>query len=375
MLKIQKIDPTNKREIKEFIDLPFRIYQDNQQWVPPIRSDVALMMNNQKHPYYEHSDADFYLVKRDGIVVARIALLENKKYNDYHHTKRAQFYLFESENDLEAVNLLISEAIDWTRRRNLEEIIGPKGFGPLDGYGLLVKGFEHRQLMNMMNYNFPYYPELLENLGFQKEVDFVSAFLDTQVFKIPERVHRIAERARQRSGLEVKRFINKKELVEWSPRIGRAYNAAFINNWEYSPLTDREIKFVVDNIMLVADYRLMKIITHGEDVVGFLFAFPDISAAMQRIKGRLFPFGIIQLLREMKKTNWIALNGAGILPEFHGRGGNALLYSEMEKTLHDFDFRYADLTQVAESAVEMRSDLENLGGEPYKNHRVYKKAL
>ncbi len=375
MLTIQKIDLQDKTARNQFIDLPYRLYKDCAQWVPPIRSDVSLMMNKNKHPYYEHSDADFYLALRSDRVVARLAVLENKRYNDYHKTKRAQFYLFEAENDPEAVIKIFSVAFDWAEKRQLVEMIGPKGFGPLDGYGLLVDGFQHRQLMNMMNYNYPYYPEIIEGLGFQKEVDFVSAFLDTDIFQIPDRIHKIAERAKQRSGLEVKQFNNKKELVAWSANIGDAYNAAFVNNWEYSPLTDREIKFVVDNIMLVADHRLIKVITHGNDVVGFLFGFPDISSAMQKIQGRLFPFGIIRLLREMKSTQWIAINGAGILPEFQGRGGNALLYSEMEKTIRDYHFKYADLTQVAESAIQMRSDLVNLGGMPYKNHRVYRRPI
>ena len=124
-------------------------------------------------------------------------------------------------------------------------------------------------------------------------------------------------------------------------------------------------------LLTVADARLIKLILHGEDIVGFLFAFPDVSAALQRCRGRLFPFGIVDLLMELRRTKWVSLNGAGILPEFQGRGGNALLYSEMEKTIRSRDFRHADLTQVAESAVQMRRDLENLGGVPYKNHRVY----
>jgi hypothetical protein len=127
--------------------------------------------------------------------------------------------------------------------------------------------------------------------------------------------------------------------------------------------------------MLVAEPKLIKIITHGDDVVGFLFAFHDVSAALQRIKGRLFPFGIIDLLLEMRRTKWVAINGAGILPEFQGRGGNALLYSEMEKTIREFNFDHADLTQVAETAVQMRSDLENLGGKLYKTHRVYGRSV
>jgi hypothetical protein len=128
-------------------------------------------------------------------------------------------------------------------------------------------------------------------------------------------------------------------------------------------------------MLAVADHRLLKIITHDEDVVGFLFGWPDLSAALQRARGRLLPTGIFDILLEMRRTKWIALNGAGILPEFHGRGGNALLYSEMEKTMQEYKFEHADLTQVAETAVQMRADLINLGGKSYKNHRVYHKFL
>ena len=375
MLTIKQIDTKNKSEVNRFVDLPYRLYKKHPQWVPPIRSDVALMLNKDKHPFYEHSEADFFVATRDGEEIGRLAVLENRHFNEYHHTKNAQFYLFDATNDQEAATELFARAFEWAKNRGLTDIVGPKGFGPVDGYGLLVEGFEHRQMMNMMNYNYPYYVQLVENLGFEKEVDFVSAYLNTETFAIPERIHRIAERARVRSGLEIKRFASKKELLSWAPRIGRTYNEAFVNNWEYIPLTDREIKFVVDNIMLVADYRLFKIITHDEDVVGFLFAFPDISAAMQRINGRLFPFGVIDILLEMRRTKWVSINGAGILSEFHGRGGNALLYSEMEKTIREFKFQDADLTQIAETAVEMRSDLMNLGGKAYKNHRVYTKQI
>jgi len=126
---------------------------------------------------------------------------------------------------------------------------------------------------------------------------------------------------------------------------------------------------------LVADPRLIKVIINKDQVVGFLFAFPDISAALQRAKGNLFPFGLVDMLIEMRRTKWVAINGAGILPQFQGRGGNALLYSEMEKTIRDYNFTHADLTQVAETAVQMRNDLVNLGGEIYKIHRVYSKNI
>jgi hypothetical protein len=238
-----------------------------------------------------------------------------------------------------------------------------------------VEGFEHRQMMTMMNYNHPYLPQFLEKMGFEKEVDFISCYASTASFVMPERIHRIADRVQERGTLRVKKFATKRELVEWAPRIGQAYNKAFTQNWEYYPLTEREIDFVVGNIMTVANPRLIKIIIHGEDVVGFLFAFPDISAALQRSGGRLFPLGIFDLLIELRRTKWVAVNGTGILSEFQGRGGNALMYSEMEKTVRGFNFEHVDLTQVAESAEQMRSDLVNLGGKPYKNHRVYRKVI
>ena len=375
MLQIRKIETENKKDVRRFIELPFALYKGHPLWVPPIRMDIKTRLDREKHPFHEHSEVDFLLAERKGEVLGRIAVIENNPYNEYHGKHQAQFYFFECVEDLDVARDLFEIAYDWARARNLNQILGPKGLGPLDGYGMLVEGYEFRPAMTMMNYNPPYYPVFMDALRFQKEVDFVSCYLSAEKFKLPERVHPIAERAAKRSGLSVKRFKNKSELLSWAPRIGKIYNETFVENWEYYPLTEREIDFVVNEILTFADPKLVKIIVHGDDVVGFLFAFPDVSAAIQRNHGRLLPFGIIDLLIESKRTKWVALNGAGVLPEFHGRGGNALLYSEIEKTIHEFGYKHADLTQVAESALQMRRDLENVGGVAYKNHRVFIRNL
>ncbi|MEN9562709.1 MAG: hypothetical protein RIR73_953 [Chloroflexota bacterium] len=376
MLNIERVDTENKKQVRRFVELPFRIYADCPQWVPPLNVDAYNQLNRKKHPFHEHSDVEFFLAVRDGHDVGRIAVIENKPFNQYHHEKTADFYLFECENDLEAATLLFNTAIEWAKARGLNKMIGPKGMGPLDGYGVLVFGHEHRQTMTMLNYNHSYYQSLVEAQGFIKEVDFVSCYLPADKFQIPERVKRITERVMQRGHLEIKTFKNKKELLGWADRIGTAYNNAFVNNWEYYPLTQREIDFVVENIMTIADHRLIKIVTHGEDVVGFLFAFHDVSAAMQRAKGKLFPFGLLDILMDIRRTNTVAVNGMGILPEFQGHGGNALLYYAMGTTLLEFrQFVHVEMTQVAETTEQMRADLKNLNGVEYKNHRVYQKAL
>jgi len=376
MLKIEKINTAKRGEVEDFVQFSCQHYRNCPQWVPPLLLDARLFLNRKKHPFYEHSDADFFLALRDGQAVGRIAALENKPFNRYHAVRDAEFYFFESVDDLQVSQALFETVCAWARERGLKRVVGPKGMGPLDGYGILVEGFDQRQMMTMMNYNYAYYPRLVEAAGFEKEVDFVSCYLPASSFQIPERVARIARRVAERGNLAVKQFKNKREMVAWAERIGEAYNQAFVNNWEYSPLTPAEIKFVVENIITVADHRLIKIITHGEDVVGFLFGFPDVSAALQRARGHLLPFGLPDLLLEMKRTDTVSANGMGILPAFHGHGGNALLYDELGKTLLTFgQFKHVEMTQVAESATQMRADLQNLNGVEYKNHRVYRRNL
>jgi len=375
MIKIEKIDTHDKSQVRRFIQIPYRLYKKNAFWVPPLFADAETQLDRKKHPYYEHSDADFFVATRDKRDVGRIAVLENRRYNQYHSAAIANFYLFECEEDYEIAGLLFERVYEWSHARSLNQLVGPKGFGVLDGYGMMIEGYEQRQLMTMTNYNFPYYPDLMEFLGFEKEVDFVSHYLSAEVFTLPERIHTIAARVLARGSLQIQRFRNKNELKAWAGRIGMAYNQAFVNNWEYYPLTDNEISFLLSNLLTIADPRLIKVITNKDVVVGFIFGFPDLSAGLQRARGKLFPLGLIKILIDMRRTTWIAINGAGILPEFQGRGGNALLYSEMENTIKEYKFQHAELAQVAESAVHMRKDLENIGGKPLKNHRVYRKIL
>jgi len=373
MLTIEKIDTDNKSQAKRFVEFYYKLYEDCPQWVPPLYMDAYLPLNRKKHPFFEHSEADFFLAVRDGKVVGRICAGENKPFNEYHKTKKAQFYFFDAIDDLEVARALFDTVFDWARARGLDTLIGPKGLSPFDGYGILIEGFEQRQMMTMMNYNYDYYPKLVEALGFEKEVDFVSCYLPSEAFKIPERVERIAQRVLARGNLWVKHFKSKKELVSWAQRIGETYNRTFIHNWEYYPFSQGDIDYAVQNVFMVADPQLIKLIMHGDDIVGFLFAFPDVSAALQRAKGRLFPFGLVDLLLEMKRAKTVSGNGMGVLPEFQGTGGNALLYYEMGKTMLDFkQFEHIEMTQVAETTRQMRADLKNLNGVEYKNHRVYR---
>lgn len=371
MLSIEQVDTKSKKQVDEFVKFPFRLYKNVEQWVPPILADIKTMLDKNKHPFYEHSDAEFFTARKNREIVGRIALIENKRYNKYHNKKQASFYLFECEDDQEIANKLFERSFDWTKQRGLNHLLGPKGLSSFDGYGFQVEGYDKRQMMTMMNYNKPNYPEFAEQIGLRKEVDWVSCYVRIPDFHLPEKVAEIVRRVEEKGKFKVKKFANKRELKKWASKIGQAYNNTFVNNWEYYPLTENEIKFVMGNIMVVAVPELIKAITYNDNVIGFLLAFPDISAALQKHGGELTPWALLSYLRELKKTNWISFNGVGVLPEYHGRGGNALLFSEIYKSANAFEFEHGELTQIAETAKQMRKDLENLGVKPYKNHRIY----
>ncbi len=374
MINILPVD--SKTRQKQFVEFQFELYKNCPQWVPPFKQDIYLMMNKEKHPYYDHSISDHFLAERDGKIVGRIAALLNRPFNAYHDSKDAEFYLFDCINDQEVANALFDTVVAWAKDHGMNRLVGPKGYGPLDGYGIQVLGQEHRAMMTVMNYNFIYYKDLVENYGFEKEVDFVSSYLKPEHLTLSEKVQRAADLGIKRGRFVVKGFKNRGEIKEWSTRIGKAYNEAFVNNWEYYPLTEKEIKMVVENILILVDPKNLYILLKDDKVVGFEIPFPDVSAAMQKNKGKLGPIEMIRLMLEIKRTNWMDFDGIGILPEAQGFGGNAILYKVVsEVVLKNPQFKHIELTQVAETATQMRMDLANLGVQFYKNHRVYKKDL
>ncbi len=375
MIKVEKVDLDSKSEVNSFVQFQYDLYKDCPQFCPPFRNDVKMMLNKKKHPFYEHSDGDFFVAKKDGRIVGRIGVLINTLFNEYHKVKKGQFYFFDCIDDQEVANSLFEQAFTYCRERGMEDLVGPKGLSAFDGYGILYEGYEHHQMMTMMNYNYSFYPKLMETAGFEKEVDFASCYLHRDKFAFPIKMAEVARRVIERGKFKIVDFKNKKQIREKADEIGAAYNNTFINNWEYYPMTQGEIDLLVSNLLDVVNPKLVKIITYEEKIVGFFVSFPDISKALQRHNGKINPISILDMLIAMKTTDWVSMNGAGVLPEYHGRGGNALLYYEMEKTIKDFGYEHYELTQVAETAIQMRKDMTMAGGAFYKTHRVYHKEL
>ncbi len=372
-MQVRKLDADNRRDVRQFIQLPFDIYKGNAQWVPPILPEMQLVFNRRKHPFYLHSDADFFVVEEGKQTLARVAVMENRNYNAHHGVKDAFFYYFDAYDNPEAVRLLFEAAFEWAQARGLTRIIGPKGFLQGDGMGVLVEGFQHRPAVGIP-YNHPYYHNLLSACGFEKETDFLSGYLEGN-HDLDPRFYEIAERVKERRGFRIKSFASEKELREWIPRIGKVYNDSFVNNWEYCPITPEEMKVIGDRLIAIAHPRLIKLVMKGDQPIGFVFGFMDISAAIQKTKGRVWPFGWITLMREFKRTKWVNFNGTGLLPEYQGLGGNAILYTELAKSAREFGFLHADVVQVEEQNMKSLGDMAAIGVRWYKRHRLYRRAL
>ncbi len=373
-MNLLQLDLGNKRQVCDFLSLPARLYADIPQWVPPLEMDDRLRLDPKRYPFYQHSQAAFFLAYEGTRPIGRIATLDNRIYNKYNQKKTAFFYLFECEDNLAASQALFEAAFDWARARGLEEILGPKGFTVLEGFGLLIQGFEHRPAFGQP-YNPPYYPALVEAAGFRPERDAVSGHLDEDI-QFPPRVHELAERIAKRRGLRIARYRTRRHLRKLVPKLKDLYNSALRGAGGNAPLTDAEAQVIANQLLRFADPRLVKVVMKDDQPVGFLMAYPDISAALQKTRGKLFPFGWLTLLREFKRTDWVDLNGAGLLPEYRGSGGTAILYSELFKSvLESGQFRHGEIIQVGMENEAMQREMEGFGIKFHKMHRTYRREL
>ena len=363
MLTIEKINTESNTQVRRFVELPYRLYANCPQWVPPLFADIELCLNRQAHPIYAHSEADFFIAVRDGRDVGRLAIFTPP----YEGSDEALFHFFECEDDAQAATALFERAFEWARARRLKNIVGPKGFTMLDNSGVLIEGFEYRQVMNMTSYNYSYYANLIEGIGFEKKYQSTCYHLNDEAFQLPTWVHHLAEWTQQKEGLHVQGFSTMSELRDWMsslPKITRQLLGIHAYHGEFSLVTNAFNR--------IADPRLIKTIVQAEEVVAVIFAFPNLSSALQQMWGRLDPE---MLNKEKQRTKGIVFYSLGTSRRFRKQGLNALLFSEMDKIARQVGIQYADALTVFDSTDQMWRDLKVIGFPPSQKHRIYEKFI
>jgi GNAT superfamily N-acetyltransferase len=308
--------------------------------------------------------------------VGRFLMLEPVLYNEYSGRQDVRIGMAEAVDRDDVWDEMFEYARRWARNRGATRLIGPQHFSPMDGSGVLVEGYDQRASMTMMPYHLPFVRRQFERAGFEKYKDFVSAIARAEGFVVPDKIRRVAAIAAERSGLRVEHPRNSRELRRLGAEVGAVYNRAWGDHQEFRPLTDVELANLVGDLVTVASPRLITVLRNRtNELVGFVLPFPDLSPALQRAGGHVGLRTILDLSRERRRATHCIVNGLGILPEYRNRGGTALLYTDLVDRLARSGFKTAEMTQIAETTDLMLRDLQTLGGEIHKRHRVYQMAL
>lgn len=355
---------------ERFIAFPYALHRGDPCWAPPLRRDVRLLLS-AKNPFFAHGDAAHFLAERDGEVVGRITAIENRAHNAFHADRAGFFGFFECVDDPAVAAALFEEAARWLATRGLALMRGPVSFSTNDEAGLLVDGFDTPAAL-MMPHNPRYYVQLVEGAGFRKAKDLLA--YQRRFDQPPQRLHDAARRlsARRRitvRSLDMKRFPAEVDLVK------RLYNQAWERNWGFVPLTDAEIDFLAAQLRPVVVPDLVAFAEHEGRPIGFVAVLPDLNVALRRNpSGRLFP-GILRVLLASRGIDRLRVLLLGTVPEWRGRGVDAILDEKVWTEAHRRGYRWAEAGWILEDNHPMRNALVNLGFEAYKTYRLYDRPV
>jgi GNAT superfamily N-acetyltransferase len=373
--QIQISQVRSRKERNAFIQLQWRIYQNDLAWVPPLIIERKAFLDRAKHPFYQHGDAALFLAQRDGEIVGRIMASDDPNYNALHQSNAGCFGLFESINDVDVAGALFDAAADWLRRRGRDKIMGPIDYSTNYVCGLLIDGFEHPPTL-LTAHNPPYYRRLLEAAGFDKEVDWYAWWWDPKNAPFT-RLRRLVAARTEKTAVKI-RSINVRDLVGESRRLATVFNQAWTNNWGFVPFTEAEAKHMAVEMRAVIDPRMTLIAEIDEAPVAFVICVPDVNVALHKINGRLtrfgLPIGLVKLLwhrGKIRKARFVAL---GVLEKYRRTGIAEMLVLCVSEEGASRGF-CAELSMTLEDNVMVNRFIEANGASKYKSYRIYQRCL
>lgn len=375
MIEVKKISPT-KKNLRKFTQFQIDLYRGNGCYVPPLVSDDVKTLDPKENPAFDFCEAQCFMAYEDGRPVGRVAAIINNAVNKRSGEKSVRFGFLDFEDNPEVSAALMNAVEDWGRERGMTRVIGPLGFTDLDHEGMLVEGFDELSTMATI-YNYPYYPEHIERLGYAKDSDWKEFVMDVPD-GIPEKMNRVADIVKKRTGLKVKKYTSRKKIKE---EYGRALfelvNEAYDQLYEYSPLTDRQIEYYIDQYLDLLDLDLVTIIVDEEEkLVGVGISMPSMSRALQKAKGRLFPFGWIPLLKGLKgKNDRVDLLLVAVKPEYQSKGVNALLFQDLIPYYIKRGFKWAESNPEMETNAKVQSQWDYFTHRQHRRRRSYVKNI
>lgn len=376
MGEIKIIQVKTKAERHEFVRFPLRLYKNCSQFVPPLYGDEMKIFTD-KNAYVDTCDTVCFLAKREGKTVGRIQGILQKQYNELHNEKRVRFSRFDTIEDLEVAKALFGAVEAWAREQGMETVCGPLGYSDLEREGLLIEGFDQLSTFEEQ-YNYEYYPTLIEACGYTKEIDWLEFALRAPKIK-NEMLARVADRALELSKLHVvdPSGMSKKQYIDrYKDGVFECIDLCYRHLYGTVPFTERMKKQLIDQFMLVINKKYLIVICDEKDnVVSFALCIPSFGEALQKSGGRLTLPAIFKLLSAVRKPKVVDLALVAILPEYQSAGINAVMLQKMTEYLESGDIEHFETNLNLETNTQVMAQWKYFDAEQHKKRRSYLKNL
>lgn len=365
---------STKKEIKEFIKFPDRLYSGNKFYIPAIHANELQNLSFDKNPAFEFCIAKYWVAIKDGAVVGRIAGIINNKYNKTHYVKYARFGWLDFINDVEVLKLLLQTVEKWAINEKMDKIHGPVGFTSFDASGVLIEGFDEMPT-SFAHYNFSYYPKLIEKLGYKKDVDWVEYNVKVPE-SVPEKFVKGAELVKKRYKLHSAKLKKKKDILKYSDDLFRLLNSEYKDIYAFSELTKRQIEELKKQFVSILQPEYVSIILDESDkVIAFGITIPSLAKAQQKSKGKLFPFGFIHLMRALKKNDTVETLLIAVQKDYQAKGVNGIIFHDIMSAYIKNGITNLESTRELENNMNVNNLWNKFEYRQHKRVRCYIKKL
>jgi GNAT superfamily N-acetyltransferase len=371
-VKVKKV--ATRSDLRKFVDFPFLLYRGNAYWCPPLRFDEVNTLRKDKNPAFDYCEAEYWLAYRDNKPVGRIAGIINHKEHERWNTWLVRFGWIDFIDDPEVSAILIETVKDWGHAKGMTGIHGPLGFTDMDPEGMMIEGFEEISSLSAI-YNYPYYNDHMQRLGFKKATDWVQFEIKVPEV-IPEKVERMTGIVLKKYDLHLLMPRNAKEIYPYASKMFTMYNDAFKDLYGFTALTKKQMDYYTRQYFGFIRAEFVSIVLDSnDDVVGFGITMPSISLALQKAGGSLFPFGFYHILRALRHNDIIHMYLVGVRPDYQGKGLLALVYNELTKAYIAAGMKLARTHPQLEENYRAVSIWKNYDGRVNIRRRCYLKEI
>ena len=371
-----EVEPVaSRRSLREFIELPYRLHSNAEQWIPPLRIERRLFLDPRFNAFFKHGEAQLFVARRQGRVVGRISAQIDAAFNEFHDNAWGMFGFLEVEDDIEAMRALLGAAEAWLHERGRDRMVGPMDFTMNDESGVLIEGFE-REPMIRQAWHPPYYQRLCEEAGLEKAVDaYMWQLHITGRDRVMPIIWDLADQLEPKHGIRIRKM-SRLHLRRDLDAFAEIYNEAWSRNWGFVPYSKTDLDAYAQELQLVYDRDWFMIAEDREGkTVGMAITVPDVNQVLKRMNGRLLPLGWWHYLRKRRVIDRCRVGFLGVKPAYQHTGVAAGLYAEHFDMAEATRVKGGEMGWILETNKAMNRAMEAMGGEIVKKYRVYERTL